>query len=261
MDRSRGVLKAEGVVLRKYFLRETSYILVVYTKDFGKIKGVMKGVRKPYPQFAGNFEIFTRCQLIFYKKNRRTLDLITQCEALDFFLPIRKDIERLTYANYFIELVDVVSDDYDVNEDLYQVLCESLKMLSTTSSAKRTARIFELKFLKALGMAPEFERCVLCTAQIDNQSSFLFSVRDGGLVCGMCVKKNGGTNLSISLGTIKFIRNIQRSPMVKTMGIKVSREVGKETEKILGRFMKYHIDRPVKSLKFLDDIQMAGVKL
>ncbi|MBU1894387.1 MAG: recombination protein O N-terminal domain-containing protein, partial [Candidatus Omnitrophica bacterium] len=60
------VQKAEGIILKKYFLRETSYIIVAFTKEFGKIKGVIKGIRAPYPQFAGNFEIFTQCRLLFY---------------------------------------------------------------------------------------------------------------------------------------------------------------------------------------------------
>ena len=39
-------LKAEGVILRKYLLRETSYILKIFTREYGKIKGVIKGVKK-----------------------------------------------------------------------------------------------------------------------------------------------------------------------------------------------------------------------
>lgn len=249
-----GVLKTEGIVLRKYYLRETSYILVVYTKDFGKIKGVIKGIRKPYPQFAGNFEIFTLCELIFYKKNRRSLDLVTQCEAINFFLPIRKDIERLTYANYLIELVDIASDDYDVNEFLYRVLRESLEMLSTPSSAKRTARIFELKFLEAVGMAPELEKCVLCGALINEKDKIFFNAKNGGLACRNCEKGNG-TNLAVSLGTLKFMRKIQKSSILKTFGVKVAGDVGKEVEKILSLFIRYHIDRPIKSLKFLGEIE------
>ena len=161
---------AEGIILRKFFLRETSYILVVFTREFGKIRGVLKGVRAPYPQFAGNYEIFTKCQLLFYRKKKKSLDLITRCEALDFFLPARKDIERLTYANYFIELVDVVTSDYDVNEELYGSLVESLQLLATRSSAKRVSRIFELKLLKAIGLAPHLEGCVDCGVQVPSGS-------------------------------------------------------------------------------------------
>ncbi|MGD2278711.1 MAG: DNA repair protein RecO [Candidatus Omnitrophota bacterium] len=247
---------AEGIILRKFYLRETSYILIVFTKEFGKIRGVLKGVRTPYPQFAGNFEIFTRCQLLFYKKKKRTLDLITRCEALDFFFPVRKDIERLTYANYFIELVDIVTGDHDINEELYDLLVESLQSLATRSSAKRVSRIFELKLLKTIGLTPRLEECVVCGAVASE--GFSLSIKDGGVKCRGCA---GGDEscLKVSPGTLNFMRKILASPMSMTSRIKVSREVGKETERVLKRFVRYHVARPVKSLKFLGHLEKAGI--
>ena len=249
-------LNAEGIILRKYYLRETSYILVVFTREFGKIKGVMKGVRNPYPQFAGNFEIFTQCRLLFYRKKKRFMDLITQCETLDFFLPLRKDIERLTYANYFIELVNMVTGEHDAQEGLYRTLLESLRMLGTASSAKRISRIFELKFLNEIGLSPQMEKCIACGASVEEKATF--SAVSGGMLCGKCARRDEA-GLPVSLGTVKFIRRIQRSDLAKTLQIKVSKEVGRETEECLKRFLQYHIARPIKSLRFLDEIKRAGV--
>ena len=246
--------KAEGIILRKYFLRETSYILSVFTKEFGKIKGVIKGVRAPYPQFAGNFEIFTQCDLLFYKK-KRALYLITHCEAVDFFLPLRKDIERLTYANYFIELIDIVAREYDENRELYDLLLESLRLLGTRASAKRVSRIFELKLLDHLGMSPYLEECTECGA--DNENRFRFSVKDGGIICPNCAQNK--RTIKVSPGTIKFMQKILESPIQKTQQIKVSKEVGEEAEEVLRTFIGYHINRPIKSLKFLGDLNKAGV--
>ena len=247
---------AEGIILRKFYLRETSYILIVFTRNFGKIRGVLKGARDPYPQFAGNFEIFTRCQLLFYKKKNKAMDLITRCETLDFFLPVRKDIERLTYANYFIELIDVVSGDYDVNEELYDVLFESLQLLATRSSAKRVSRIFELKLLKAVGLTPNLEACVGCGAPVS--SGFYFSVKDGGVKCQAC-RVSGPDRLKVSLGTVNFMKKVIENPIEKVSNIKVSKEVGEETEKILSRLINFHIGRQMKSLKFLGQLEKAGI--
>ncbi len=247
---------AEGIILRKYYLRETSYILVVFTREFGKIKGVIKGVRNPYPQFAGDFEIFTRCRLLFYRKKKRPMDLITQCEALESFLPVRKDIERLTYANYFIELVNAVTADHDVNEELYRALLESLRLLGTRSSAKRICRIFELKLLGTLGLSPQLELCAVCGSPVEEKARF--SVKSGGVLCRDCAGRDGAY-MNISLGTMNFMRKIQLSSFEKTSRIKVSREVGKETEKILKRFIQYHLNRPIKSLRFLEHLERVGI--
>ncbi|MEA3490029.1 MAG: DNA repair protein RecO [Candidatus Omnitrophota bacterium] len=247
---------AEGIILRKFYLRETSYIIVLFTREFGKIKGVIKGVRNPYPQFAGNFEIFTQCQVLFYRKKKRPMDLITHCEALDFFLPVRKDIERLTFAGYFVELIDIVTADYDVNEGLYQVLVDSLRFLATKASAKRVSRVFELKLLGAIGLSPQLEECAGCGALLEGGG--YFSVQDGGALCAKC-GRSGGSDIPVSLGTVNFMRKIQSSDMNKTYRIKVSKEVGKETEKVLRRFLQYHISRQVKSLVFLEQLKKKGM--
>ena len=247
---------AEGVILRKYFLRETSYILVFFTKEYGKIKGVIKGVRNPYPQYAGDYEIFSLCRLMFYRKKKSPMDLITQCEAFETFLAIRKDIERLTYASYFIELIDIVTGDYDPNEEIYNILLTALNMTAGTSSAKRISRIFELKLMGALGMSPEMHSCAGCGKELEGETSF--SVKSGGLLCGKC-RRGDPSCMKVSLGTVNFIRKIQESDMARTAGIKVSREVGRETEEVLKRFLKYHINRPVKSLGFLGELHKIGV--
>lgn len=249
--------QAEGIILRKYFLRETSYILIVFTKEFGKIKGVIKGVRNPVPQFGGNFEIFSRARLLFYKKKKSLMDLITQCETVDFFLPLRKSLERLTYASYFVELVDIVTVDYEVNEPLYKTLVDSLALMAAGSSAKRVSRIFELKLLEHLGLSPVLDACVKCKREAEEAA--YFSIKEGGILCLRCVSGKNEFNMPISLGAVKFMRKIRSSDISKLSGVKVSGEVGRQTEEILRRFLQYHIARPIKTLTFMNKLKNAGV--
>lgn len=247
---------ANGIILRKYYLRETSYILVVFTREFGKIKGVIKGVRAPYPQFAGNFEIFTECRLLFYRKKKSAMDLITECEAVDFFLPARKEIERLTYANYFIELIDTVTAENDPNEQLYRSLADSLRLLGTDSSPRRVSRIFEIKALNALGISPEWGSCVMCGSP--DEKGAKFSVKEGGLLCAACSGKDP-SSMTLSLGTLYFMRKILASDMDKASRIKVSSQVGREAEEALGKFIAYHVGRPMRSLAFLEGLKRRGI--
>ncbi len=241
----------EGIVLRKYELRETSYILVVYTPDHGKIRGVIKGVRKPYPQFAGNFEVFTRCELVFYERKRASLDLITHCECLDFYLDARKDIERLTYANYIIELIDIVAGDADPHPKLYELLEGVLRLLASGVSPETLCRVFELKLLDAIGLAPEFVDCVNCGSE--EKRTIRFSINDGGVVCQKCRHKVIRA-MKVSKGTVNFMKKIQSLPLDSIHRIKLSGEVAKQSDEVLSRFISYHIGRIPKSKRFLDDI-------
>jgi DNA repair protein RecO (recombination protein O) len=249
-------VKDEGIVLRKYYLRETSYILVLYTRAHGKIRGVLKGARKPFPQFAGNFEIFTLCDLLFYRKKKSALDLITQCEAVEYFGAVRSDLEKLTYASYFVELVDAVTADHDPSAGIFDILKGSLSMMGRVSGAKRARRIFEIKLLGELGFSPQVDQCVKCASPIEEKS--FFSAASGGIMCAKCHGKQT-SSIPLSLGTVKFMRKIQASDLDKTEHIKLTHEIGAETEKVLDAFVRYQIGRPLKALKFLDDLKASGV--
>ncbi|MFH1878884.1 MAG: DNA repair protein RecO [Candidatus Omnitrophota bacterium] len=251
-----GVLSTEGILLRKYFLRETSYLITFFTKDYGKIKGVIKGVRNPYPQFAGNFEIFTRCHILFYKKKKSHLDLITQCDMLDFFLPVRKEIRRLAYASYFIELTDIATTDYDINCQLYDTLVECLRMLGVDPEIKNICRIFEIKLLQSAGLSPELDMCSVCGSP--PYDSKIFSVSSGGLVCGKC-RRNTALCTEISSGALNFMRQIKKSELAKAVRFKASREVGAEIEEVLIKFLRYHINIPIKTLDFLGHLRKSGI--
>ena len=63
------IQKSEAIVLRRQPLRETSLILTFYTKDLGKIKGILRGVRGTRGQYGGgSFEILSHDELIFYDR-------------------------------------------------------------------------------------------------------------------------------------------------------------------------------------------------
>jgi len=250
------VQNTEGIILRKYYLRETSFILVVFTKEFGKIKGVIKGVRGVGTHSSGDYEIFNRCDFLFYKKKRKSMDLITRCEALECFMPIRKDIERLTFANYFIELIDIVVVDTLKDSVLYDVLVESIQMLATAGSAKRTARIFELKLLNRIGLSPQLDECVVCGRSAEMKMKFDISL--GGVVCFGC-KGTGAYLTNVSMGSLNFMRKVQRSDMSLLSRIKVSKDVGMESERILVAFLKYRVNRPIRSLVFMQKLDKWGV--
>ncbi|MBU0880811.1 MAG: recombination protein O N-terminal domain-containing protein, partial [Candidatus Omnitrophica bacterium] len=62
------IQKSDGILLRRQDLRETSILLTFYTRDFGKIKGIVRGVRGPRAIFGGGaYELFALDEIIFYE--------------------------------------------------------------------------------------------------------------------------------------------------------------------------------------------------
>jgi DNA repair protein RecO (recombination protein O) len=243
----------DGIVLKKQNLRETSVILTLFTKDFGKISGVMKGARGPKASIGGNPQVFSLNRVVFYERKRGNLNSISQCDLKDFFDPIRNDLERTVYADYFLELVDSVMMEGDTNGDVYDLLFSSLRLLSRPVSAKRVARIFEIKLMDTAGFLPELKECVVCGRPVEHDAKF--SLRLGALLCDRCVSKDSGA-MKVSRGTINFIERVRVSPFDMVARIKVSQDVGRELEQFLRRFVDYHLQRSLKTVEFLKKIKI-----
>ena len=75
------IQKTEGILLRRQDLRETSLILTFYTRDFGKVKGIVRGVRGPRSACGGgNMEIFALDEVVFYERRKSDIFTISQCD-------------------------------------------------------------------------------------------------------------------------------------------------------------------------------------
>ena len=246
------IQKSEGIVLRRQDLRETSVILTFYTRDFGKIKGIIRGVRGPRAQGTGaSLEIFALDEIVFYERKSSDIYTVSQCDLLEFFAPIRASLEKLSYATYIIELLDSVTTLADKNSEVFDLLLNSLKLLSGESSPRRVARIFEIKLLYLLGLMPSLEECASCGRKVAGEERFSF--RHGGLICKDC-RQIDKAAVPILAGTAKFMEHIRSSPFEKVARIKVAAQVGRELEAILRRFLDYHIERRLKTLEFIREI-------
>lgn len=248
----------DAIILRKQDVRETSLLVVFYTKDFGKIKGLIKGVRGPRGQVGQQVQLFTLNRIVFYDPRRSSLHTVSQCDLIDFFEAARYDMLKTSYACYFIELVDALTGDKDKSEEIYDLLLNSLMLLKTEASPKRISRILEIKLLMLSGLMPRLDKCVLCEEVIDFRRKGVkearFSYKSGGLICEGCFKEDTSSR-RILPGTANFIDHVERTSYDKASRIKVSRHVGHELEDIMKKFLKYQLDKEIKALDFIEELE------
>ncbi len=241
-----------GIVLRRQDIRETSIILTFFTRDFGKIKGVLRGVRGPRAAFGqAAYEPFALDDIVFYERKGRDVYTISQCDLSDYFICIRSSLERLSYAAYLTELLDSITGLSDKNPGLFELTLNSLRLLCGDASPRRVARIFEIKLLNLQGLMPNLEACVVCGG--GSGVNPRFSLRNGGLICAKCLDADRMA-VSILPGTIKYMGHVRYSDFEKAASVKVAQEVGKELEKLLRGCLDFHIERRLNSLKFIKDI-------
>ena len=244
--------------MRTQDVRETSLLLVFFTRDFGKVRGLIKGVRGPRGPLGDPIQIFSLNRVVFYTPRRSGIHTVSQCDLVDFYESIRGDIVKTGYACYYVELVDALTQDKDTNEEIFDLLLAALELLKGDSSIKRVSRIFEIRLLALSGLMPGMDRCVMCGKSVgpgkDAYKGVKFSYKSGGLLCEKCVEKDRSAR-RIMAGTVHFIEHVRRAPYEQLERIKVSRDVGAELEDIMKKFISYQLDKEIRSLAFLEYIK------
>jgi len=248
MSERERVYRTEAVVLKRSDLGEADRLLTLYTAEYGKVRAVAKGVRKPTSRKGGHVEQFVQTRLLLARG--RNLDIVTQAETVEPFLPLRRDLWRVSYACYAAELLDVFTEEGEENRTLYDLLVSVLGWIAEESDLDRAIRYYELRLLDLAGFRPQLFRCAACETEIQPELNYMRPA-SGGVLCPRCGAGLGGAE-AISLNALKVLRYFQTRDYATCRQVQISAPVHREVEKALYRHIVYHLERQLKSTAFLD---------
>ncbi len=247
--------KTEAIVLNRRNFRETSMIVNFYSRDFGKLSGILKGIKEEPAKFASTLELFSLNDVIFYKKRNSSLHLISQCDVKNNFDMLRKNISKIGMSSIMMELVDAIMQPEDKNEEIFDLTLTSLKELELSYNPDKIITIFKIKLLALSGFKPHFDSCVSCASRILGESKFSLSL--GGLLCASCCRKDLGAR-SIFRGTIATILHIEKSDFKNTLNLGMNPQIKRELDAILNAFLNFHLEKELKSQKVLNKLAVTA---
>lgn len=143
----------EALVLRTYKLGEADRIVVFFTRDRGKKRGVAQGARRARSKFRGALEPLTAVRVAYFEKEGRELVGLNYAEAIRSPLGVASP-ESLGCSHYVAELIDAWAADSDADERLYRLGCSVLEALAAGTPADPLARYFECWLLRLQGVYP-----------------------------------------------------------------------------------------------------------
>lgn len=256
MPRPEHSLLAEAVVLRHADYGEADRLLILYTRQLGKTRAIVKGARKLTSRKAGHLEPFTHVKLQLAKG--RDLFIVTQADTLDAYLPLHEDLILTGHASYVLELLDRFTYEDEIeNISIFRLLTETLRRLASSSDASTSLsaspwlaiRYYEMRLLDYLGFRPQLFECANCGRAIQPEDQF-FSFSAGGVICPNCGK--GLPNLtSISMETLKYLRHFQRSSFAEASRARPGLEVQKEAESLMQGYFTYLLERELNTPGFI----------
>ncbi len=242
------ILKTEGIVLSKLDFQESSKIVRVYTKDYGKKSFIVKAARSKTSKTGNIVDPLNHLELVFYQKDSRDIQIISDAALINFYPRIKNDYESLIYCSAITELIDRLIHEADPNERLLKGTLRIFKLINEEVSKAKMYFVKYLFFLlDELGYQLQSEKCSSCSARLDNVPKIGFNY-EKGFLCNNCMS-NQLINFSFSEEQFKKLRCLSsRSSNCD--------ENDDLLEKLIGffeKYLSYQVEEfhEIKSLKLL----------
>ncbi len=234
---------------------EADRLLTLFTREFGKLKAVAKGARKPQSRKTGHVELFMRTQFLL-AVGRGAYYVATQADMIEAYEPLRHDLVRTTYAAYAVELLDKFAADEDKNITLYDLLVQALTRFSTEENLLLAARYYELRLLSAAGFQPQLFRCVASDELIEQEDQY-FSAELGGVLKPQ-ERFADRRAKPISAGAVKVLRYLQTRSWDTVQPLQLRRSLHSELEGILHYYITHLLERNLRSADFLHRLRQEA---
>jgi len=183
----RGYIKDSGIVIKQFDVGEIDRIVVVFTKEMGKIQVMAKGARKVGNRLGGALDKFVLSEFLFYAG--RSLPVVVQAEIKKSFRMLARSFEKWLLGNYILYLIDQAIEGGSQQERLFG---EVLKIFafadgSPPEAVRRGILKFKLILLQCLGLQPRLTSCAVCNRE--GKTFNYWSHAEGGVMCGNCASK------------------------------------------------------------------------
>ena len=241
----------EVVVIKRTKLGEADRILSLYTPEYGKIRAVAKGTRRPKSKLGGHVELLTHSTLLLARG--RNLDIVTQAQTIESFMPLKTELRSMSCGLYITELLDSFTVEHDINRSLFHLLIDTLRQLTLVKNKEIVLRYFEIHLLDEIGYRPQLQKCSNCDNSLQPITNF-FSASQGGVLCRSCSYEEPIT-VPISLNALKVLRLWQNCSYDSASKVNINPELALELERILREYIRHLLERQVKSTAWLDRLK------
>jgi DNA repair protein RecO (recombination protein O) len=179
-------------ILTQRQYRETSLIIDVLTRDYGRVPVLAKGVRKSKSKTAGLLQPFIPLTLSYSGKSE--LKILTHVEVTDSFV----DLEGIAlYCGFYInELISRFLHQYDPHPEVFMYYKNSITSLLDTANIETTLRIFELDLMDTVGYGLQLNYDLCNDKTISPLAHYHFDLEQG-LIEAIDGKVSGKTLIAI----------------------------------------------------------------
>jgi DNA repair protein RecO (recombination protein O) len=233
-----------GVVLKSRNIGEQDKIITILSKDLGVIEASARNIRRIKSGLVSSSQVLGYSEFtLFCNKEKYT---INSAHSIKSFYDIRLDVQQLSLASYFCELITFLSIHSDTSNEMLRLILNTLSFIEDkTRDDKIIKSIFEFRALSISGFMPNLVGCKSCN---EYDGKMYFDICEGTLTCEKCFDGKTSNCVELTDSVLAAMRHIIYSPLDKLFNFTLSDKSIISLGYITENYVLGHIERTFKSL-------------
>lgn len=234
----------EAIIIKTTAYKENDLILHVYTKEYGKIGILARGVKKLTSKNARACQPLMMSEMTIRLK--KGLNTLIKATPMHYFRHIQEHIESEIVANYIMEYYFRYVDENQPNEREYQTLYDAFIALDAGYQPLLVYLLFNVFILDHNGVSMNVDECVLC----HSTKVVSLSIEDGGFLC----PEHVGNHYLYDKELLKAFRHIHKIDMAHIDKLHISNDVIKALIPIIDESIEEYTGIYLKTKMFIKQI-------
>jgi DNA repair protein RecO (recombination protein O) len=204
------LLTTEALVLRGFNLGETSKVVVLLTRERGKVRAVARGARGGRPRYQSALEPLSEVRVTLYGRQGAELLRLGQAELLhSAFRAGTRSLDAALFLSGCAELLDAFSSEGEADDKVYRLALAVVQAAEKGASPELLGRYLEAWLLKLHGLYPPLDRCAGCGGPLPGEGALRYHRAAHGFVCGECGPASGP---DLSASSRQLLADVFRRP-------------------------------------------------
>lgn len=121
------LIKVEGIVINKRDINDSDRIVIIFTKTFGKISVLLKGIRKSKKRDKIGSDILSYTRMVVYKKENSYIGNSIEC--INSYENIRQDMNKISVALYIFHVLNQIFIEGQRNTVIFNLTKNSINYI------------------------------------------------------------------------------------------------------------------------------------
>ena len=143
----------QAILIRLTRLTDTSLIVHWFTEQYGLVKTVAKGARRPKSPFAGQLDLFFGGEITIQPARRGELHTLRETAIRQWREGLRENYTATLLAAYCCQLLESAVEPGHPDPALHDLLARALDHLASAPPSLRALLHFERELARLLGIS------------------------------------------------------------------------------------------------------------